>query len=168
VWRLALAAALLAAVGASGCGRKAKTPPVAVKSVVEMNDAAAAGQLKSGFYGIEGGSWRWTARTFAVALPPPSGAAQKGAKLHFKFTLPDAIFDKVGPIQLSASINGSPLKPELYSKAGDYDYERDLDAGALGSGLVTAEFSCDKALEPSGGDARELALIAVSAGLEPR
>jgi len=84
--------------------------------------------------------------------------------LHFKFTLPDAVFNKVGPIQLSASVNGMPLRPELYSKAGNYDYERPVEASSQ-PGPVTIAFSCDKALPPSAEDHRELALIAVSVGL---
>jgi len=154
----------LAVTGPSACKRK-KNAVHGPMSTVAMNDAGAASQLKSGFYGIEGGSWRWTARNFSVALLQPAGSAQKGSRLHLKFTLPDAVINQVGPMQLSASVNGAALKPELYSKAGDYDYARDVEAGSQ-AGLVTVDFSCDKALAPSGDEQRELALIAVSVGLE--
>lgn len=161
---LTLAAMIaLAVMGPVACKRKKSVAP---KSEFAMNAAGAGTQLKSGFYPVEGGSWRWTARNFSVALAPPAGWAQKGARLHFKFTLPDAVIGKIGPMQLSASVNGVALKPELYSKAGDYDYQRDVEAGSQ-AGLVTVEFSCDKALPPSGDEQRELALIAVSVGLEP-
>lgn len=165
-----LAASLiaLAAIGMAGCTRKTQEQPAAapvLQSKIQMNDASAAWQLKSGFYGIEGGSWRWTARNFAVALAAPADPAHAGVKLHFKFTLPDAVINKLGPIQLSASADGLALKPELYSKAGSYDYVREVEAGSQ-TGPVTVEFSCDKALAPSGDERRELALIAMSAGLE--
>jgi hypothetical protein len=164
--QLALVAMIaLAVTGPAACKRK-KNAVHGPLSTVAMNDAGAASQLKSGFYGIEGGSWRWTARTFSVALLPPAGSAQNGSRLHLKFTLPDAVINQVGPMQLSASVNGAALKPELYSKAGSYDYEREVEASSQ-PGLVTVEFSCEKALPPSGDDQRELALIAVSAGLEP-
>jgi hypothetical protein len=163
---LAIAALVAFAVmGPAGCKRKKNAPP-ALKSEVAMNETGAETQLKSGFYGIEGGAWRWTARNFSVALLPPAGSAQKGAKLDLKFALPDAVINKLGPMQLSASVSGAALAPERYSKSGSYEYARDVDASALGGGPVTIEFSCDKALAPSGGERRELALIAVSVGLE--
>lgn len=167
-----LAAALiaLAVVGSAGCKQKKKVEPAKAaappQSVVVMNDPAVEGQLRSGFYGIEGGAWRWTARSFSVALLPPAGSAQKGARLHFRFTLPDAVINKLGPIQLSASVGGVALPPKRYLMAGTYDYEGEVGADALGGGLVTVEFSCDKALAPSGDELRELALIAISASLE--
>jgi hypothetical protein len=169
---------LMAVVGltAAGCKRKksVRVKPAGTQSVVAMNDAAAAGQLKSGFYGVESGTWRWTARRFAVELAPPANAAARGARLHLTFTIPDAVIGKLGPMQLSASV-GSPgsvglmLDPEHYAAAGSYDYARDIDAGAFQrKGPVTVEFTCDKAIPPTGADRRELALIAVSVGLEPR
>jgi hypothetical protein len=160
----------LAVVGSAGCKQKKQVEPAKavapLQSVVAMNDPAVAGQLTSGFYGIEGGAWRWTARSFSVALLPPAGSEQKGARLHFKFTLPDAVINKLGPIQLSASVGGVALPPKRYSMAGTYEYEGDVGTGALGGGLVTVELSCDKALPPTGDELRELALIAISAGLE--
>ena len=159
---------VMAAIGMAGCTRKTHEQSAAapvLQSKVQMNDASAGWQLKSGFYGVEGGSWRWTARNFAVTLAAPADPAHAGAKLHFRFTLPDAVINKLGPIQLSASVDGMALKPELYSKAGNYDYEREVGAGSQ-PGTVTVEFSCDKALKPSGDERRELALIAVSVGLE--
>ncbi len=159
----------LTVVGSAGCKRKKKVEPAkaaAPQSFVAMNDPAVAGQLQSGFYGIEGGSWRWTARNFSLVLAPPAGSAQTGARLHFKFTLPDAVINKLGPIQLSASVDGKALPPKRYLMAGTYDYGGDVGAGALTGGLVTVEFSCDKALAPSGDELRELALIAESARLE--
>jgi len=165
----------LAGCGLTGCGKKSEQQAAVAasataepKSVVAMNDPAAEGQLKGGFYGIEGGAWRWTAQKFTVALKPPAGAQQSGAKLHFKFSIPDAVIDKVGPIELSASAEGAALAPERYAKAGSYEYVRDMDGEAMGSGLVTVEFNCDKSLAPSGAEKRELALIAVSAGLEAK
>jgi hypothetical protein len=167
---LALVALIAMAVaGPEACKRKKKVEPVKLaspQSVVAMNDPAVAGQLTSGFYGIEGGAWRWTARTFSVVLLPPAGSAQNGARLHFKFTLPDAVINKLGPIQLRASVGGVALPPKRYLMAGSFDYGSDVSAGAFTGGLVTVEFSCDKALPPTGDELRELALIAESAGLE--
>jgi hypothetical protein len=174
LWALGLMVVI--GLTAAGCKRKksVRVKPAGTQSVVAMNDAAAAGQLKSGFFGVEGGTWRWTARSFAVELAPPANASAKGARLHLSFTIPDVTIAKLGPIQLGARLSsagelGLTLEPEHYAAAGTYDYARDIEAGAFQrKGPVTVEFTCDKAIPPTGDDRRELALIAVSVGLEPR
>jgi hypothetical protein len=133
-----------------------------------VSDPAASAQLVRGFYGLEGNTWRWTAKQFEVALKPPAGAADNGAKLSFHLNAPVAVVDKFGPVTLNAAINGLALAPETYSKAGNYVYSRDVPAAALKGDAVVVQFSSDKGLAPSADDQRELALISVSIGLEPR
>lgn len=173
--RLTLAVALAALVlTAAGCKKKRGAAARGIQSTVEMNDPAAAVQLKSGFYGIEGGSWRWTDRNFSVQLMAPANAQTKGARLHLNFAIPDAVISKVGPMELSATVHapgaiGMQLSPEHYTKGGTYEYTREVDAGAFQhKGAVVVDFTCDKSIPPTGEDRRELALIAVSAGLEGR
>jgi len=157
------------------CKRSAENPSSLVTehaaplvSVVEVKDPVASAQLVQGFYPLEAGTWRWTMKQFEVALKPPPGAAENGAKLNFKLAVPEAILSKVGPMTLSAKINGLALSPETYSKSGDYVYDRDVPAAALKGDAVAVQFSCDKGLGPTSDDARELSLIAVSIGLEPK
>ncbi len=164
---------VLLACGSTACKRAKRNPgaltleqDASLTSVVKMNDPAASPQLVRGFYGLEGGVWRWTMKRFEVALKPPPGAAQNGARLTFKFTLPEAISSRLGPVTVSATINGLVLPPETYVKSGDYVYTRDVPANALKDDAVIAAFSSDKAIPPSADDTRELALIAVSVGLE--
>src|ERR1035441_843948 len=57
-----------------------------MQSVLRMSDAKIEPQLVKGFHGIEAGAWRWTEKQFTVALRPPFGASQKGAKLSVKLT----------------------------------------------------------------------------------
>ena len=57
-------------------------------SVLTMGDPKVEPQLVKGFHGVEAGAWRWTEKQFTVALRPPFGAAQKGAKLTVKLTDP--------------------------------------------------------------------------------
>ena len=137
-------------------------------SVVRVNDHAVSSQLVRGFYPLEANAWRWTMQKFTVALKPPAGAAQSGARLSLKFTIPEAICRKVGPMQLSANINGLALPPETYSMPGDYIYTRDVPANALSGDAVSVDFSTDKAMPPSPQDNRQLALIAVSISLEAK
>jgi hypothetical protein len=165
---------VLVALEPSACKRKRTTQALAVEpsevlvSVVNVNDPAASAQLVYGFYPLEVKSWRWTMQKFTVALKPPPGAAENGARLSFKFSLPEVVFTKLGPVRLSATVNGLALPPESYSKPGDALYSRDVPASALSGDAVSVEFVCDKALPPTGDDARELALIALSIGLETR
>jgi len=164
-----LAALLLAPVA---CKRKSvkvggtdeETPRV--RSVLAMGDPKVEPQLVNGFYGIEAGAWRWTGKQFTVTLRPPFGAAQKGAKLTVKLTVPDVAIQKMKSVSLSANVAGTALAPETYTMTGDYTYVRDVPADILGGDVVRVDFQLDKSMPPSGGDIRELGLIVLSVGLE--
>ena len=82
-------------------------------SVLNVADPKTEPQLIKGFYGVEAGAWRWTERQFAVALRPPAGAAQKGAKLTVKLTVPPVTIEKLKAVSLSASVDGTALQPRL-------------------------------------------------------
>ncbi len=163
--------AFTAAVGAA-CKRKKKSTLETVEqsanlvSVVQVTDPVASAQLIRGFYPLEAGAWRWTMREFSVALKPPPGAAQMGAKLNFHFSYPEVVFNKLGTLTLNATISGLKLAPETYSKSGNYTYSRDVPATALTGNAAAVDFVCDKVFPPTGDDRRELALVATSIGLE--
>jgi hypothetical protein len=168
--RLAIAAPALAAlVGAACQNRIPKQPtieePPRPASVVRMGDPSEASQLLSGFYQIEGGSWRWTARQFAVLLRPPAQAARTGAVLELHFSIPQASIGKLKSLTLAAGVNGAALPPETYRKAGGYVYRRELAASLISSGPLRVDFQLDKAVEPGGGDERELGIVVSGAGL---
>jgi len=170
-----LRSAVLVVVALTGCKRTThdaqalvQEPSGTLLSVVSVSDPAASTQLVRGFYGLEAGAWRWTAKQFEVALKPPAGAADNGAKLSFHLNVPGTIVDKFGPVTLNAALNGMPLAPETYSKPGNYVYARDIPAAALKSDAVVVQFSSDKGIAPSADDQRELALISVSIALEPK
>jgi hypothetical protein len=143
-----------------------ETPRMA--SAVSMGDPKAETQLTVGFYGVEAGAWRWTAKQFTVVLRPPSGSAQSGGKLELKLTVPPVVIEKLKIISLSAAANGSPLPPETYTQAGDYTYTRDVPASALTADSVRIDFQLDKAIPPTASDLRELGIIVLSAGLESK
>ena len=137
-------------------------------SIINMADARSAGQLVSGFYDVEQNAWRWAQKRFSVALRPPLGAAQNGAVLTLKFTVPEVIISKLQSITLSATVNGSALAPETYTKAGDYTYSREVASNLLTGDAARVEFSLDKALAPSESDQRELGIVVLSVGLGPK
>jgi hypothetical protein len=171
VRRLVAAFALLALVGASeGCRRKknVKVREDGLASVVNVADPGDSAQLVRGFSNVEADAWRWSASKFSLVLRPPAGAAQNGAKLQLVFTLHDAVVNKLGPVTVNATVNGTPVGAETFSAVGDYTYSHEVPASALGSDVVTVEFSTDKALAPTDKDKRELALIVKSIGLVAR
>ena len=158
--------ALALVIAPAGCRRKAVAPETL--SVVQMSDPQGEAQLLSGFYTIEAGAWRWTKQRFSVLLAPPYGAAQKGAWLRVRVTAPEPLIAKLGTITLAASFNGQQLAAETYSAAGSYVYERDIPANLLQGKSARVDFALDKAMPPAGGDLRELGIVVVSAGLEPK
>ncbi|HVO96663.1 MAG TPA: hypothetical protein VMT15_01285 [Bryobacteraceae bacterium] len=157
------------AFGSTGCRRKKKIKARedGLASVVNVADPADSAQLVRGFSNVEADAWRWSTSKFSVVLRPPAGAAQNGAKLQMVFTLHEAVVKPLGPITVNATVNGTAVAPETYSAAGDYTYTKDVPASALGSDVVTVEFTTDKALAPTDKDKRELALIVKSIGLVP-
>jgi hypothetical protein len=165
---------MLCAVLLAGCKRRAhaedapKEAPAELLSVFQVADPRAAVQMTRGFHALEGNSWRWTASRFRVVLAAPPAAAEKGARLELKFSIPDVIFDRLGAITLSASFDGERLEPESYTQPGEHTYTRPIAPRAFGGGAVSVEFATDKSLPPTSDDTRELALIVTALGLQPQ
>jgi hypothetical protein len=131
-----------------------------------MGDPAAAAQLLEGFYGIEQGVWRWTAKKFVVALDAPAAPGQD-LQLEFKFTLPEAVAGRLQNVTLSARVNGADLGSETYDQAGDHLFAKPVPAAAVQDGeALKVEFELDKALPPSEADKRELGIVALSVALK--
>ena len=61
-----------------------------------------------------------------MTLRPPLSAVQKGATLEVKFAAPDAVIDKLKSFTLAANVNGTPIPGEMYSKAGEHTYSKDV------------------------------------------
>ncbi len=169
---LLLAAAMIA--GASGCRRHKKVTvqtveeAPALSSVVATADPQAATQLISGFYGIEQNSWRWTAPRFGVALRPPRSASTNGATLQLRFTIPEVAMPRMKGVTLSAYVAGTALPPETYNQAGQFTYARDVPANLLNGESVRVDFAVDKTMAPTAADRRELGLVVLLVGFQPK
>jgi hypothetical protein len=168
-----LCLAALPLVFAPGCRRAKKVQVQATEeeaprmaSVVHMSDPKTAGQLVTGFYDVENNSWRWSQRRFSVVLRPPVGAAQRGANLSLKFTIPDVVIAKLKDVEVSAVLNGTALPPEKYTKPGEYTYTREVAQTLLTGESVRIDFTLDKAMAPGETDQRELGVVVASIGLE--
>jgi len=139
-----------------------------MQSVLNMGDPKVEPQLVKGFHGVEAAAWRWTEKQFTVALRPPFGAGQKGAKLSVKLTVPPVTIEKLKNVSLSATAGGSALPPETYTTAGDYFYVREIPASLLSGESLRVDFQLDKAIPPSTADIRELGIIVLNIGLESK
>ena len=168
------ALAVVLALGGAGCRRHkvavrdTDEAPGRLRSVVDMSDPRTAGQLLSGFHAMEDSAWRWTAREFSVNLARPPEAAQKGATLTVRLTVPPVSIGKLKSLKLSAAVNGAPLDPQTYTASGNYVYRRDVPANLLRDDPVRVDFSLDKAIPPGNPDVRELGLVVLSVGLQTR
>ncbi|MBX9604383.1 MAG: hypothetical protein K2X35_25500 [Bryobacteraceae bacterium] len=138
--------------------------PAPIAAAISAADPNAAVQFVNGFHGIEGNAWRWTMAKFTVALKPPDSGP---GVLKLRFSIPEVISARLGPLTLSATAGDAALKPETYAKPGDYVYERELPATLAGRDSVLIAFSLDKALPPSGGERRELGVVVASAEIVP-
>lgn len=133
--------------------------------VLQMADPRTSIQLIRGFHQLENSAWRWTEKTFAVSLRPPDGAAERGAVLLLKLTIPQPQIDKLKTIAVTAQVNSATLPAETYSASGDFLFQRDVPPSAFSAGkLATVQFSLDKAVPPTPPDLRELGIVVTSVG----
>ncbi len=166
---------LLIALTLAGCKsrrRRATLEPVAqtglLATMLQVGDPHSSEQLTRGFYGIENGSWRWTARNFSAMLHTPRNAAQNEARLVLHFAIPDVVIQQLKTITLSAKVNGLAVDPQTFAQPGETTYTRDVPAAALTADVVPVDFQLDKALPPSAGDQRELGVIVSAIGFEAK
>jgi hypothetical protein len=138
-----------------------------VATMLNISDPRAEKQLVSGFFHDEGPG-RWTGRTFRAILKPPPTAARNGAILVLRAGFPGSSIDRLGPIQIAASVNGVAVAPQQYTKAGEFLYIREVPARAFGNGNAAVDFALDKALPPGGNEHRELGVVANTIGFEAK
>ncbi|HTW64544.1 MAG TPA: hypothetical protein VME17_08010 [Bryobacteraceae bacterium] len=147
----------------TGCKRRHGPP--AVVTDARAGDPQVAGRFTEGFYAIEANAWRWTAKDFAVTLNPPPHAAERGARLVMHLVIPDPVIQHSKFVELSSSIQGLKLDPQVFAKAGQYTYERDVPADKLQGKDVRIDFAVDHTLPPENGDIRTLGIIVNEVGL---
>ena len=131
-----------------------------------MNDPETGKQLVSGFYGLEGNSWRWTARQFVVMFPGCRGAdIHKTHNLRLSVFVPEGQIQMLGPLTLNADVNGTVLTSETFSHPGVHTYIRSVPDSAVESNIVPVVFFLDRATSPAATDGRELGLVVNDAQL---
>lgn len=106
---------------------------------VMMGDPDSDGYIVQGFRPKSEGEWRW-----ALDHPVLRFILPQAGPLQFTmdFTLPDATFQKTGPVALAISINGHPLDRPRYDHAGNYHYSHAVPDAMLhqpGENLVAID-----------------------------
>jgi hypothetical protein len=145
----------------AGCKRRNKSSGQAqmLASSIYAGDPNVTSHFAKGFYNVEDNAWRWTSKDFAVDLSPPLHSDQKGAQLVVKLAVPDAVIQKLTSVQLTASIQGSNLEPQVYTKSGQFTFTRDVPADKLQNDVVRIDFTVDHTLPPTETDKRQLGII---------
>ena len=145
-----------------GCKRRHRG---GVASTIFAGDPVFAGHFTAGFYDIEAHAWRWTNKEFAVTLNPPLHSAERGARLVMHVVVPEAVIQHSQFVELSCSVQGLKLDPQVFAKAGSYTYARDVPANELQGREVRIDFAVDHTLPPTPPDIRQLGIIVNEVGL---
>jgi hypothetical protein len=133
---------------------------------VNTANPAVAAQLIRGFHEIEQGAWRWTAGKFSVALKPPAGRDGQHGRVVLRCSVPEALISRVGPVTLSAAVDGSVLGSQTWKTSGEYTFAARVPATHLKRQAMTADFSLDRFLTAGQAETRELGLIVSSIAVE--
>jgi hypothetical protein len=149
------------------CKRRQKSSAQAqlLASTIYAGDPNVANHFAKGFYDVEDNAWRWTGKEFAVNLSAPLHSDQRGAQLVVQLVIPDPVIQKLNSVRLSAAIQGYKLEPQIYTKAGKYNYTRDVPADKLQGDAVHIDFAVDHTLPPTDTDKRQLGIIVSEVGL---
>lgn len=133
---------------------------------LSMGDPGS-GEWLSGFYGPEDGAFRWTKRQFSARLGV-NEANVRGGSLVVALYIPDAVIQKVGPMSLTADIDGHALPSQVWSQPGRYTYRCNLDPAWMAPGAKLVSFTLDKSAPPGAIDQRELGIIVREISIEER
>jgi hypothetical protein len=114
-------------------------------------------ELLEGFHSVEPGGWRWTRKSFSLAV---NAGAAGDRTIEGVFFFPEVLVSRLGPVTMTASSAGKLIGSKTVSKAGDFRFVAPLPASE--GRAIRLEFRLDKALAPGVADARELGVISRS------
>jgi hypothetical protein len=169
--RVAFLPLLAAAAICCGCPSNAPELPARrapqLLSRVEAADPRAAPQMIEGFYPLEQRLWCWTSRKFTVALAPPRSVPGLPMEVVLLFTLPEVIIDKLGPITLTARIDGAEVGSRLYDQPDvGLVFDAEVPENLLSNGRTVVEFELDKSMIVDEVPRRDLGVVFLSAALQ--
>lgn len=162
---VALSGSILTLWSCKGPGRAATKPDPAPQSGLQISQVRTADRwsehrLIRGFYPPTDG-WRWTARTFALALdpPPPFDAP---TSLYVDLTAPHELIGAAGPVTLTIGMNGRVATRKRLDKTGRYQFYTPLELSGPNAGPLVFEFELDGSFHDG---ANERGIILMEAAL---
>jgi hypothetical protein len=148
-------------------GETVKSDPVSsrrderVFCLLKSHYGLANVELVDGWHEIEGAGWRWTRQKFSLRASFESGG--KAERIAMRMFMPPEAFARLGPLTLSAAVNGQPLRPYRLNKPGDHTFKVRFRCSACAP-LFT--FELDKCTPPSPDEPRELGIVVSSIDIE--
>jgi hypothetical protein len=124
-------------------------------------------ELVSGWHNPEGSGWRWTEREFSANLEVPKGTGSR-LVLALEMYIPAPVLNSLGPLTLSASVEGHAVADEPLLREGYHSYLRPLPSKLGNRNTLAVRFVLDKALPPEAEDHRERGVIVASLKVQRR
>jgi tRNA (mo5U34)-methyltransferase len=114
--------------------------------------------LGRGWHHLEDHRFRWTEARFEARLESVDGSPVTAEELRLSFYLPPVIAE-LGPVTLSATVNGLALPPVTYRDPGGRIYAQPLPPALGKASRFEVGFATDRFLPPGAVDQRERALV---------
>lgn len=155
-------------LGAPACKRVHHPNPEAtieeesdLASAILMSQPRDTSQLLTGFYDLEQGAWRWTARQFSVSLAPPAPRAERPGRLEFRFTVPDIAAADLKGVKIQATVEGRSLGAFQSTQPGEQIATFEIPKELMKADALIIDFALDKTIPHRESETRELGLIAI-------
>jgi len=148
-------------------GETTKSDPVSqrrderVFCLLKSHYGLANVELVDGWHEIEGAGWRWTRQKFSLRAGFESGARPE--RIAMRIFMPPDAFARLGPLTLSAAVNGQPLRPFRLNKPGDHTFKARFRCSA---DAPLFAFELDKCTPPSPDEPRELGIVVSAIAVE--
>ena len=101
-----------------------------------------------------------------MTLGMPARRDARTASLTLRFYLPESLIQKLGPLTLTAKLDGRLVAREVFQQAGPHELVSHLESWTLDPRANTFHFSLDKCAEASPSDKRQLGIIVSSISLD--
>lgn len=133
-------------------------------SYINTGDVRTKPQLLSGWYAIEEGAWRWTAKEAQAVLATPQ---QSPVNFELRLFLPEAHVKQAGgPVIVSVLLDGNLFAEETYARGGGHTILKPVPAGSLPNPTTKVSFRLNRAVGPTAVDRRELGMVVQGFGFQ--
>lgn len=129
--------------------------------LLQSHFGATTVDLVDGWHDAEASGWRWTRQRFVARIHFDDASKPERIVLHL--FVPAALMERLGPVTLSAFIDGCELQSATFTRAGEHEFIRRFKP--VGNEAVI-NFALDKSLPPEQNDRRERGLVIAALDIE--